>query len=465
MGESRLIKRIPGMPLRLESEVIALERALEIVRRTFSLRGYRLIETPLMERAELFLRKSGGAMTHRLYSFDEPGGVAVALRPEMTASVIQHVVETMNAGEREMRFQYAGPVFRYSSPVEEYSELPRQFIHAGAELLGVESPLGDGEIITMANECMNRLGFANSIVSIGHAKPMRELLRQLRLPKRARLFIEDNIELLSRNSSGVSEVMEKAEAYGLLKSFNADENIPQYHETEASSLINSIVAPTDANSGARTRQEIVDRLARKHLDTTTPELFKHALNFVSELAAIKGYPEDALKSARKTALGHGLDPNHFAHIEATLSATREEGVSAGDIRVDFGISRGVSYYTGMLFEVFRDRSETLVVGGGGRYNRLALALGAKKPIPALGFAYHIEALVDLSESRDPVHPTVKPVLLTWDDEQSRTEAKKRAADLRRNGTPAILVFGGVDSATILAKDYPGCRTEKIKRVI
>ena len=55
--------------------------------------GYRAIDTPLLEPTELFLRKSGGELATRMYTFTDPGGNKVSLRPEFTSSAIRYYLE------------------------------------------------------------------------------------------------------------------------------------------------------------------------------------------------------------------------------------------------------------------------------------------------------------------------------------------------------------------------------------
>ena len=58
--------------------------------------------------------------------------------------------------------------------------------------------------------------------------------------------------------------------------------------------------------------------------------------------------------------------------------------------------RGVSYYTGLVFEIYVDTDEgPLQLCGGGRYDDLARGLGAREPVPACGFSYGLER-VDLA---------------------------------------------------------------------
>ena len=55
--------------------------------------GYASVDFPLMEPTELFVRKSGGDISGRLYSFTDPGGNKVSLRPEFTSSVIRSYID------------------------------------------------------------------------------------------------------------------------------------------------------------------------------------------------------------------------------------------------------------------------------------------------------------------------------------------------------------------------------------
>ena len=69
----------------------------------------------------------------------------------------------------------------------------------------------------------------------------------------------------------------------------------------------------------------------------------------------------------------------------------------GRITLDFGLVRGLAYYNGVIFEVSHpDWPGNL--GGGGRYDTLSRALGGVNAVPALGFAYNLDALIALGAS-------------------------------------------------------------------
>lgn len=69
-------------------------------------------------------------------------------------------------------------------------------------------------------------------------------------------------------------------------------------------------------------------------------------------------------------------------VERTLSLF--SSYSDSEIFVDFSVVRGLSYYTGLVFEVFDSKGEFRSILGGGRYNRLS-GLMSDQDIPAVGF--------------------------------------------------------------------------------
>ena len=72
--------------------------AQDLLRGRLSSYGYQIIDTPMLERTELFLRKSGGELATRMYTFTDPGGNRVSLRPEFTPSIIRYYLERDRRG-------------------------------------------------------------------------------------------------------------------------------------------------------------------------------------------------------------------------------------------------------------------------------------------------------------------------------------------------------------------------------
>lgn len=117
--------------------------------------GYQLIIPPMFEDLGVFLRlgEATEVVTKEMYDFEDKGGRRVALRPEQTASVCRAFVE--HRPTTPWKVWYSGPNFRYEKPQQGRY---RQFDQVGIEVLGVDDPLLDAEVIALAADFFARLG-------------------------------------------------------------------------------------------------------------------------------------------------------------------------------------------------------------------------------------------------------------------------------------------------------------------
>ena len=117
--------------------------------------GYQQVIPPLMEDLGVFTRigEATDVVTKEMYDFVDKGERHVALRPELTASVCrafaQHRPTTPVEG------LVLGPNFRYEKPQRGRY---RQFDQVGIEVLGVDDPILDVEVIALGWEFYRRLG-------------------------------------------------------------------------------------------------------------------------------------------------------------------------------------------------------------------------------------------------------------------------------------------------------------------
>lgn len=126
--------------------------------------GFEEIETPIFEFTEVFARNLGDTsdiVTKEMYCFEDRGGESLTLRPEGTAGVIRAFVSNGMQQNLPLKFYYQGPMFRYERPQKGRQ---RQFTQFGVELLGVENPQADIEVIAMAYEFLECLGLQGQVV-------------------------------------------------------------------------------------------------------------------------------------------------------------------------------------------------------------------------------------------------------------------------------------------------------------
>ena len=160
-----ITRRLASMPDLLEEDISISNHSSETLRKSLGQHGYQLVDTPMLELTELFLRKSGGGLASQMYTFVEPGGERVSLRPEFTAAIIRMFLGRSEKEVFPVRWQYAGPVFRY---LREQSTGLRQFTQIGAELIGADGPYHDAEILALSCESLQTLPLGELELSIGN---------------------------------------------------------------------------------------------------------------------------------------------------------------------------------------------------------------------------------------------------------------------------------------------------------
>lgn len=141
---------------------LKMKKVIEVGSKTVENYGFEEIETPIFEFTEVFARNIGETtdiVTKEMYSF-EKGDDKLTLRPEGTAGVVRAFVSNGMQRQLPLKVYYQGPMFRYERPQKGRY---RQLTQFGAELLGVESPQVDVEVIAMAYNFLENLGLDGKI--------------------------------------------------------------------------------------------------------------------------------------------------------------------------------------------------------------------------------------------------------------------------------------------------------------
>jgi histidyl-tRNA synthetase len=126
----------------------------------------------------------------------------------------------------------------------------------------------------------------------------------------------------------------------------------------------------------------------------------------------------------------GLNAEAIEELQAILRIAEAHGVDSARMTLDFGLGRGLSYYTGMIFEIYT-YDEQLQLCGGGRYDDLVTALGGRQPVPASGFSYGLERVV--AAAAMVAEQSIAGVVVAATDEASYPYALRAAARLRELG--------------------------------
>ncbi|MBU4204880.1 histidine--tRNA ligase [Patescibacteria group bacterium] len=158
---------LPGMHDILPEDQKHFQRICKTVEGVANFYSFQKIETPILESADLFCKSTGldtDIVEKQMYTFRTKGGDYVALRPELTPSVVRSYIENgMQSLPQPVKLWYEGPCFRYERP---QAGRYRQFHQFGFEVLGDKSPAIDSQIIQMSYDVLKELHFKNLIIEI-----------------------------------------------------------------------------------------------------------------------------------------------------------------------------------------------------------------------------------------------------------------------------------------------------------
>ena len=138
--------------------------------------GYREIVTPTFEYADVLAAGTDVDVQGNMFTLvDRESGRMLALRPDITPQIARVVATRLRDEPKPIRLAYVTNVFRYDEPrVSHY----REFYQAGVELVGLDKPEAEVEVIAMAVEGLRALGLERFQIDLGHPDFFRGLLEE-----------------------------------------------------------------------------------------------------------------------------------------------------------------------------------------------------------------------------------------------------------------------------------------------
>ncbi len=402
-----------------QRQAVSARRALEA---TFEAYGYEPIDLPIIESRELYLRKLGEELAGKVYEFNF-GGRDLALRPEWTASVLRAYVAHLQDQPLPLRLSYSGPVFRYERPRR---NTYRQFTQVGVEIVGGPSPRADAEALALARAGLDAVGVTGYRVLMGHVGVARELLAQFDLTERTRNTLVWSLERIRKE--GVAAV--RAHLHERVGDPPIDLPPGLDEEQARAWLLRTLQAmEIDLSTGTRSLEHVVARLLRKLRRREERTAIERALDVLERLVAIQGPASRALRALAALLDEQGLQARALDEVRAILALVAAHGIEPEQIDLDFGLGRGLHYYTGLIFEIADGNGTQLC--GGGRYDDLVAALGGPKDVPAVGFAYGLERVIAAASTPAPPRRPLALVAPVADDDYAY--AQEVAGRLRERG--------------------------------
>ncbi len=156
-----------GMRDLIGDDLYALQGFFEKAAEVAVYYGFKPIETPIMEREEVFTSGVGeetDIVQKEMYSVKTKGNTALVMRPEGTAGIMRAYLEHgMHTLPQPVQLYYHGPFFRHERPQRGRW---RQLYQFGLESFGSEKSIADALIIKMMVIILTEAGIANAYVKI-----------------------------------------------------------------------------------------------------------------------------------------------------------------------------------------------------------------------------------------------------------------------------------------------------------
>ena len=176
----------------------------------------------------------------------------------------------------------------------------------------------------------------------------------------------------------------------------------------------------------------VDKIQKKPKNEIISEYEKKGystekLEKILEFSKIHGTPEEVEQAFDVSQL------DAWDELKQLWSALNNRDVH--NIRINFGVVRGLDYYSGMVFEVYDTNSKLGALAGGGRYDSLTKALG-RDDIGATGVAGGVERMILVMDEQELARiEHVPQVSVVYVNEEMQKVAMNLASKLRQKEIP------------------------------
>ena len=349
-------KPVTGMKDMMPSEMEVRDYVISLIKDTYKTFGFSSIETPCVEHIENLCSKQGGDNEKLIFKIlkrgeklkineakEEADLVDGGLRYDLTVPLSRYYANHANELPAPFKALQMGNVWRADRPQRGRF---RQFMQCDIDILGEPSNLAEIELILATTTLLGKLDFHNFTIRINDRRFLKAMAAYSG-------FKEEDYD-------SVFITLDKMDKIGL-------------HGVEAELKENGYA------------EESVE----KYL-----ELFKEITGDV-----------EGVRMCKEKLQGY-LAPEAADGLEMIISCVEQEKEADFRMKFDPTLVRGMSYYTGTIFEISMDEFGGSV-GGGGRYDKM-IGKFTGQDTPAVGFSIGFERIVMLLLERGYQVPTSRP---------------------------------------------------------
>ncbi|MDO5740973.1 MAG: histidine--tRNA ligase [Ornithinimicrobium sp.] len=389
----------------LPPDQVAFQRMLDVIRSGYERFGFLPIQTPVFERSDVLLTKTGGETERQVYFVQSTGALEkargedvegtpeLALRFDLTVPLARYVAEH----EHQLTF----PFRRYQMQQVYRGERPqrgrfREFYQCDVDVIGKDelSVRHDAECPAVIHSIFTELAIGPFTIQLNNRKVLRGFYEDLGIvdPDQQAAVLRE-VDKLDKRGPDYLRTTLTGEAFGL-----------------SEAVVEQILAFVQVRSEGHE-----DALAR--------------------LAEV----ESGSRGSESLAQG-------VAELREVLSLVRAMGVPQSDYRLNFSIARGLDYYTGTVYETTLDQHPAIgSICSGGRYDNLA-GQYTKSRLPGVGISIGLSRLFwQLREAgllTDSTGQSTVQVLVPQVDAALLDDQLALASQLRSGGINTEAVLDG-----------------------
>ncbi|WP_139922824.1 histidine--tRNA ligase [Hymenobacter sp. DG01] len=378
-----------------------------VIRRVFEKFGYAPLETPTLENLSVLTGKYGDEGDQLLFKVLNSGDFAKDVTAEDLAAENRSKRLLPKVAEKGLRYDLTVPFARYvvmnrgtlTFPFKRYQIQPvwradrpqrgryREFYQCDADVVGTDSLLCEAEIVLMMSEVLTTLGLTEHTIKINHRRVLGAFYQAL-------------------GGEGTEVDL-----------FTAIDKLDKIG-----------------------REGVEKELAERGFSTP-------AIERLFDLLGVGGGFEEKLERLLAAFATAGVEPDNANGYKGLQDLTRvlEYLRSFGfekwqNLEFDVTLARGLSYYTGCIFEIKINNVNMGSVSGGGRYDNLTGAFGLPG-VSGVGFSFGVDRLYDCLEELqlfpDAVATTTRCLVANFDAE-SEAAVLPVLRQLREEGIPSEL---------------------------
>ena len=334
-------KPVTGMKDIMPEEMQIRDYVISVIKETYGKFGFTPMETPCMENIENLSSKQGGENEKLIFKIlkrgeklnletaqSESDVVDFGMRYDLTVPLVRYYSNHANELPSPFKALQIGNVWRADKPQKGRY---RQFMQCDIDILGEESNLAEIELILATTTTLGRLGFQNFQIRINDRRLLKAMAAYSGFEEKD--FDDVFITLDKMDKIGLEGVERELIADGY-DSGSVEKYLALFRDLDASE----------------------DRLS-----------------FIEE--KMTGFFDEEAKAG-------------FREIIESVNATKDD---CFQLVFDPTLVRGMSYYTGTIFEIMMPELG-ISCGGGGRYDKM-VGRFTGKDVPACGFSIGFERII------------------------------------------------------------------------